>query len=166
MELACDDRLMRKHDVAVLAAYRRSSASFFRTYFSAPVNEDDDGMMVVIAGLAPADAGRDIVIGAMNAFKVPTEKASAKRDRRGEFTQLLKSAFFYNAAADRVTKRTRYRRKHGRLKVKPADAAFAREQLSSMKGILKPINPKIMNEEQRKVYKALSEASSSLARSF
>jgi hypothetical protein len=166
LSLACDDRLVRKQDVLLLSQYRKASAAFFRTYFSASVKGTDDGMMVLIAGLAPADAGERVVIGAMNAFKIPTEKVSPERAQRGEFTQLLKAAFFYNVAADRVTTETRYRRKHGRLGCKPADAAFVREQHVRMKSILDEVKPGVMTEAQQQVYEAVIEASGNLVRSI
>ncbi len=162
--LACEKGFIREADREALAEYRNASAAFFRAYFKAPANPSDDGMMVFLAGIAPADAGERVVLGAMSAFNDPTEKASAERDRRSGVTQLLKAAFFYNAAADRVAGETRYMRKHGRLKAKPADILFAREQLKRMKHVMGYVRPEALKQEkaQLELYNALLEASKSL----
>ncbi len=158
----CDGKKFRPDDKAAIAKWHEASTSFFRTYFDKGHNSSDDGILVLLAGLAPAEAGSLIVMGAMNAVNFPTEPPSHLRDQKTEFTQLIKAAYYFNVAADLADPESRYSVTRKRGAVKSRDTVTVKQNLKAMKDIMDRIKPEFLSERQRPIYDTLKKAADNL----
>jgi hypothetical protein len=148
-----------------LAQYRAAVTAFFRSYVLQRADPAHESLLVMLAGLAPADAGETVVLGGLNALNLPTEPKSIERDQTMQFTQLLKAAYFFNVAAERADHAFRFSiaRPHGTLV--PRDRVVILDQLRAAERIFSPINPQDLNERQRPCHRVLKAAMQSLKQS-
>ncbi|MFA4875367.1 MAG: hypothetical protein WC956_07255 [bacterium] len=162
----CEENAIYANDKEHVAKWRAASAAFFKSYFSKGPNPADEGILVLLAGLAPVDAGSINVYGAMNAVNFPTEPPGRLRSQKTSFTQLIKAAYHFNFAADLADPASRFsikRKPHG---MKPKDAVTARQNLDEMKKIMDSVDVSALNERQRAIYDVLKNASHNLRASM
>lgn len=158
----CEGKVTIERDRRDFERYRKYSVAFFSWYFSEAYDPNDHGTLVLLGGLAPLDAGDSVVISGINSLVVPTERKSAVREQRSELGQVFKAAYSYNAAALKADPEGRFRLKHSRLKLKPADAKHVRSKLSAMNSVLSDVKVGILTERQRVFYDTLKQAAKNL----
>lgn len=162
----CEGKITMESDRKHMTEYRTSTAASFERYFNAIPDSRDDGVLVLIGGLASVDAGSSLIIDAMNALSIPTEPKSPEREQRSELGQIMKAAYFYNVAAAKADPAGRYRMEHGRLKLKPAEKTYVRKNISTMKGILEDVDMGVLTEAQRVFPDTLVQAADNLKKSL
>ncbi len=162
----CEGKVTSERDRKDFERYRRYSIAFFSWYFSEAYDPKDHGVLVLLGGLAPLDAGDSAVISGINSLVVPTERKSAVREQRSELGQVFKAAYSYNAAAIKADPDGRFRLEHSRLRLKPADAKYVRSRLSAMNSVLSDVKVKVLTERQRVFYDTLKQAGKNLRKAI
>lgn len=165
-ETECRGKIVYERDRKDFERYRKYTAAFFSWYFSEAYNPQDHGILVLLGGLAPLDAGGSAVINGINSLVVPTEKKSPVREQRSELGQVFKAAYSYNVAAAKADPDGRFKLKHSRLKLKPADAKYVRSNIASMNSILKDVKVKTLTKRQRVFYDTLKKAGANLKKAL
>ncbi|MBN1282853.1 MAG: hypothetical protein JXA24_03670 [Proteobacteria bacterium] len=149
----------------VIDEYRAATAESFQAYLAGGQGTADHGALVLLGMLAPVKGGDGMVIGAMNALNMPTEPMGRQREMRSALGQLVKAAFYYNAATRRAEPSARFSMERKRLRLKPADAEFVKANLRSTQEILGKINANPLTDQQRALCDALSLAAENLRKS-
>jgi hypothetical protein len=165
-ETECSDKIVIERDKKHFERYRAHSEAFFRDYFSKSYDSGDHGILVLLGGLAPIDAGDSAVISGLNSLVVPTEPKSSVREQRSELCQIFKAAYSYNIAAAKADPDARFKLAHEKLKLSPSDAKYVRSRLGSMKSVLSDVEVETLTESQRVFYDVLIEAGQNLKKAI
>lgn len=157
----CEDEALK---AGPAGEYMGEVSGFFEDYYSTKANSLDDGVLVLIGGLAPADVED---FGEADATVDPIlEKgidAMAAADvTQGEFANLLKACYWYNLAA--VKANDKYSDPSGKTFSKK-DKALAMAYLSNAENILNRFNEmdeadlnEALDDRQQELLFALGEA--------
>jgi len=125
----CEEPSLREGDVG---QYMDDVAGFFDDYYATKANSQDDGILVLIGGLAPADvSGFDDASGAMIEGALGT-MAGADATQK-DFSILLQACYWYNMATAKAA--DRFFKPSGR-KLSASDKGLAKAYLSNMDNYL------------------------------
>lgn len=87
--------------------YMGGVKSFFEDYYATKANSADDGIMVLIGGVAPADVTDTVVASGLEAM-------SAADVTQKDFAELLQACFYYNKAIEFENVQDKYSNPSGR----------------------------------------------------
>ncbi len=125
----CENPSLRKDDVE---QYMDDVQGFFNDYYETKANSQDDGILVLIGGLAPADvAGFDDASGAM--IEGALNSMAGADVTQKDFAILLQACYWYNMATVKAT--DRFFDPSGR-KLSASEKGLAKAYMSNMDNYL------------------------------
>lgn len=119
--------------------------SFFEDYYATKANSADDGILVLIGGLAPAEVADTIVASGLEAM-------SAADVTQADFSELLTACFYYNKAIEFEGVKDRYSNPSGR-KLSKAQKEAAGKWLE----LAQPILDRFMGMEKATLNESLTD---------
>ncbi len=117
-----DDKVKEK-----AGEYTNAVKGFFENHYSAPADKSQQGLLVLLAGIAPISVDESIVFGALDAM-------AATSTEEKFFADLMKAFYHFNKAVEHADKR--YIEPNG-FKMSPEQKEDARKHLKKMAEILK-----------------------------
>ncbi|MFH1829531.1 MAG: hypothetical protein ABH871_01975 [Pseudomonadota bacterium] len=150
-KIASDDEDVKK----VSGAYTDAVKSFFEKHYEGAANQSEEGLLVLIAGLAPTSIEESVVFGAIQAM-------GAKVSEELAFVDLIKAFFYFNKAVEKAD--NRYAKPDGHT-LKLEEKKEAMVQLEKLDKILKKFDEmdkadlnKALTDEQQVLLETLKQA--------
>ncbi len=127
--------------------YREAVTDFFEDHYKEAADKTEDGMLVLMAGLAPEKMDEKSIYGAFKAMGVKIEYlGEGGPNQETEYIELLKAVYHFNKAVEKADKR--FSKPNG-LRLKKDDKDDAKEEIKKAEKILEKfadMKPSDLNE--------------------